>query len=237
MPTAKCTALLVAAVLLAGGFLAAAPRTAHAGSRADAIRLKAKIQKRRIRNATFEEATLQDFVKWLRLATGHNVVIRRLALAKAGIDLEDIRITMTLEDVTVAHLLKLALEPYDLAPLVKGNVLYVTTRADALGRPVTRLYAISHITWTKTDFIAPEINLRPSDYSPADDYEPERIVEDDPLNSGDAVADLLQEIVAPGEWDNEGWGIRATDRYLVVKAPRAIQAQVDRALRIIASLK
>ena len=43
--------------------------------------------------------------------------------------------------------------------------------------------------------------------------------------------------MAPGEWDNDGWAIRATDRYLVIRAPASVQAQVDRALAQIASLK
>lgn len=241
--------LLLVALLLAGG-LAVAPLTpARAGPKAPAsskapvapkarqATLLRKLETRRLKNVRFEEVTLPDLVRWLRTATGQNFVIKHRALAKADIDPEDIRITLTLDDVTVATLLKLALEPYDLAAQVKGNVVYVTSRVDALGKPVTHLYWIAHITWTKVDFIAPEINLRPSDYAPADEYEPERIVEDDPLSSGDAVAELLQELVAPGEWDNEGWSVRATDRYLVVRAPKAIHAKVDRALGMIASLK
>ena len=153
----------------------------------------------------FEETSLQDFLKWVRVATGHNVVIRHRALAKAGIEPADIHVTLTLDNVTVATLLSLALDPHELATVVKGNIVYVTTRVDALGKPVTRLYPISHITWTKVDFIAPEINLNPSNFTPVEEYEPEVVVEDDPLDSGDDVAELLREIVAPGEWDNDGW--------------------------------
>ena len=229
-------ALLVAALAALALPLFAAP-SAQAGSRARAAALVRKIESRRIKNAKFEDATLPQFVQWVRVATGENVVIRRLALAKAGIEIDDIRITLVFEDVTIATLLRTALEGYGLSVVVKGNVIYVTTRADALGKPVTRLYSISHITWTKVDFIAPEINLRPSDYSAPEEYEPEVIIEDDPLSSGDAVAELLQEIVAPGDWDTEGWGIRATNRYLVVRAPKSVQAKINRALHVIASLK
>ena len=136
-----------------------------------------------------------------------------------------------------ATLLNLVLEPHDLAAKVKGNVVYVTSRVDAMGKPVTRIYAISHITWTKIDFIAPDINLFPSNFTPIEEYESERVVENDPLNSGDAVAELLQDLVAPGQWDNDGWAIRATNRYLVIRAPSSVQAKIDRALAQIASLK
>ncbi len=235
-PARRTLAYVLAALLLGAGLLSAAP-AAQAGPGAREARLKAVIKNRRVTRAKFEDVGLEDFVKWLRLATGQNIVLRRVALAKAGIEPDDIQVRMNLEDVTIETLLKLVLEPHDLATVVKGNVLYITTRADSLGKPFTKLYAIAHITWTKIDFMAPEINLRPSNYTPVDEYEPERIVEDDPLNTGDAVAEILQEIVAPGEWDNEGWGIRATDRYLVIRAPRAVHAEVNRALAIIASLK
>ena len=224
-------------LLLASGILgaSAAPAVAGPGGRAAALARKLKTQ--RLENVRFEDASLDDVLRWLRIATGANFVVKRTALAKAGSEPADVRATLILERVTPATPLHLVLEPHDLAATVKGNVVYVTTRADALGRPVTRIYAISHITWTKVDFIAPDINLRPSNWTPIDEYEPERVVEDDPLNSGDAVAELLQDLVAPGEWDNDGWSIRATDRYLVVRAPKSVHAKVNGALAQIASLK
>ena len=224
-------------LLLVGGLLALSVGPAAAGQAERAAALVNKLKTQRLENVKFEEASLKDVIAWLRIATGANFAIKHKALAKAGIDSADIQATLTLERVSPATILHLVLEPHDLAVQVKGNVVYVTTRADAMGRPVTRIYAISHITWTKVDFIAPDINLNPSGFTPVDDYEPERIVEDDPLNSGDAVAELLRDLVEPGEWDNDGWAIRATDRYLVIRAPRSVQAKINRALAIIASLK
>lgn len=224
-------------VLLVGGLFALSVAPAAAGPAQRAAALANKLKTQRLENVQFKETSLKGVLAWLRIATGANFAIKHKALAKAGIDPADILATLTLERVSPATILHLVLEPHDLAAQVKGNVVYITTRADAMGRSVTRIYAISHITWTKTDFFAPEINLNPSGFTPIEDYEPERIVEDDPLNSGDAVAELLQEIVEPGEWDNDGWSVRATDRYLVVRAPRSVHAKVDRALGVIASLK
>jgi type II secretory pathway component GspD/PulD (secretin) len=230
--------LAVALILLAAAL--AGPTSlpsAEAGPSSRSAALAHALETKRIQNANFQQVPLKDLVKWMRLATGYNFVIKYRALAKAGIDPADVVFTAELENVSVAQLLHLALESYELAYVAKGNVVYITTHADSLGKPLTRLYPISHITYTKTDFIAPDINLRPSDFTPVEEYEPERVVENDPLNTGEAVAELVQEIVAPEEWDNEGWSIRATDRYLVVRAPRAVHLQVGRALRIIASLK
>jgi hypothetical protein len=195
------------------------------------------LRTRRVSNVRFEEMPLDGVVKWLRVATGVNVHVKSAALAKAGIDVSALRFTVTLDDVTLATLLQVLLEPHDLAAKVEGNVLFVTTKADAAGKPVTRLYGISHITFTKIDFMAPAMDLRPSDYTPTEEYVPEKVVENDPLTSGDAVAELVKEIVAPGQWDAQGWTIRGTDSYLVVRAPLAVQAQVSRALHVIAALK
>jgi hypothetical protein len=196
-----------------------------------------ELRTRRLSHVAFEGLELRQVLQWLRVATGFNLVIKPVPLAQADIDVDEIVIDLELDDVTIAQVLDLVLEPHGLAWQVKGNVVYVTTYADALGRPVTRLFAISHITYTKTDFIAPDINLHPSDFTPVEEHEPERPVEDDPLTSGDAVAELVQELVFPGQWDEQGWTIRATDRYLVVRAPLVVQREVEKALALIASIK
>jgi hypothetical protein len=229
---------LVPAVLLAAlAAFACGTAPAEAGPRARDAQLLHLLKSRRLGQVTFQEATLEEVVRWMRIATGQNVVIRHAPIAKAGIDLDAVRITLTLEDVTPWQVLRLVLEPHGLAATVDGNVLWITSHKDSLGRPVTRLYAISHITYQKRDFIAPDINLRPSDFVPAEEYEPEVIDERDPLTSGDAVADLLRDLVRPGEWDEEGWLLRATDRYLVVRCPASVHVEVERALVTIAALK
>ena len=234
MPTIR---RLVVVTTLLGLILGLLADPANAGPKARAAALVKKLQTQRLENVRFEDASLDDVLRWLKIATGANFVVKRSVLAKAGIETADVRATLTLDKVTPATLLGLVLEPHDLAAQVKGNVVYVTTRVDAMGRPVTRIYSISHITWTKVDFIAPDINLYPSNYTPPEEYEPEVVVENDPLSTGDDVAELLQDLVAPGEWDNDGWSIRATNRYIVIRAPKSVHAKVDRALAQIASLK
>jgi hypothetical protein len=230
---------LAPALLVLAAFLAvpALVPDVAAGRGERAAALARKLQTQRIAKATFKEVPLPEFLKWLRLATGHNFLFDVKTLKKEGIEPKEITFTADLEDVTVATLLDLALSPHQLAAVAKDDLVMVTTHAASLGKPITRLYGISHITYTKIDFIAPDINLHPSDFTPVDDYEPERVVENDPLDSGEAVADLLRQLVAPDEWDNEGWRITATDRYLVVRAPRAVQAKVLRALDQIAAMK
>lgn len=228
---------LSAACLVFGG-LPAGPSTAEAGMSAKDRALVLQLKKQRLTKVQFKDTDLKGIVKWLRVATSKNILIKRAALAKADIDWEDIRWTVTLEKVGVwTFLEEVVAKPHGMALKVKGNILFITSKADSFGKPVTRMYAISHITWTKVDFIGPDINLKPSGFTD-DDYEPEVIREDDPLATGDAVADLLKEILVPKLWDeNDSWNVRATDRYLVIRAPKAVHNLVPRTLSKIAAMK
>lgn len=213
-------------------------RSAEAGSAGTARALVLQLKKQRLARVEFEDAKLEDVLKWLRIATSKNIVIKRAALAKAGIEWQDITYTVKLEQVGVwTFLEEIVAKPHEMAVKVQDNIVFLTSKADSYGRPVTRMYAISHITWTKTDFIGPDINLKPSGFM-EEDYEPERLVEDDPLNNGEAVAELLKEILVPKLWEqNDTWAIRATDRYLVIRAPAAVHQLVPRTLDKIAALK
>lgn len=235
-PLATLPALLLAALLALG---AAAPRPVEAGeaSAVRAARLLGAMKSTRLKQVRWKDMTLVDMTAWLRIATGWNILVNQAALAKAGIDPAAITFTIELDDVSVASLLDLLLEPHGMAVRVADNLVFLTSKADAQGRLLTRVYGISHLTWQKVDFIAPDINLRPSNFTPPEEYVPEVVVEDDPLVTGDAVADLLKEIVTPGEWGTEGWSIRATRTYLVIRAPVAVHAAIPRALDIISALK
>jgi len=217
---------------------AASLPSAEAGSLAKDIALVRMLKKQRLSQVTFKEASLKDVVKWLRVATGKNLIIKRAALTKAGVEWADISYTFTLKNVAVWTFLDSILtKPYGMGLKVKGNIVFLTSKMDTYGKPVTKMYSISHITYTKTDFFAPEINLNPSGFQ-EEEYEPERIVEDDPLAEGDAVAELIKEILLPKGWENnDGWTIRATNRYLVIRAPRAVHALVPRVLSKIAAMK
>ena len=232
-------AVLLTPILLVLAVAGPAPLDcAEAGSLAKDIALVRSLKKQRLSQVAFKETNLKGIVKWLRVATSKNIIIKRAALAKAGIEWEDISYTVQLKDVSVWTFMDTILtKPYEMGLQVKGNIVFITSKMDTYGKPVTKMYGISYITYTKTDFHGPEINLNPSGFT-EDEYEPEKIVEDDPLNNGDAVAELLREILMPKGWEqNEDWTIRATDRYLVIRAPKAVHALVPRALGKIAAMK
>jgi hypothetical protein len=233
-------ALALAAALLSSGAPAAQagdPKPSAAVSIPRGAALEQALKTKRLKKVVWKDLALKDAVTWLRVATGWNFVINHAALAKANVDTSAVVLTAEFDDIALSTLLDVLLEPHAMAVRIQDNLIWLTTRADAWGRLVTRLYGISHITWQKIDFAAPEINLSPSGFTPAVEYVPETLVEDDPLLSGDAVAELVKEIVEPGQWETEGWTIKATKHYLVIRAPAKVQAKIARALDTIASLK
>lgn len=223
--------IVTAAAIPLGGVAA----SARADETARAVALKKALETRRVKNVKFENTPLEEVLKWLKVATSFNFVIKRDVLAKANVELDAVKATMVLDDVTVATVLKLVLEPHGLVAACQGNIVFVTTKADAMGPPVFTVHPISHITWQKIDFHGPKIDLTPSDYRPEE--EPSEVpVEDDPLTNPDYVVELVKQMVeAP--WDSEGWSIKATKTILSCRAPRSVQAQVTKALTVIAAMK
>ena len=236
---AALAAALVAAALLPSG---AAPgvRVASAGVlERRASELLAGLASTRLGHVRFENADLEAVLAQLRASTGWNFVLKRHVLAKAGVDLGAIRSNLDLDDVSVGLVLLVVLEPHGLVAKVEDNVVFVTTRADALGPPVFALYALRHLTWQKTDFRGPDLDLRPSGYVESEDrplYGGETLVTDDPFLDPGHVVDLVKEMV-DGTWDADGWSISATKVFLAVKAPRAVQRRVAVAIARLAALK
>ncbi len=191
---------------------------------------------RRLAEVRLEDASLDDVLTWLRTATGWNYVLRRTVIEKAGIDLAAIRVNLALHDVTVGLVLEFVLGHHGLAAKVEGNVVFVTTRADALGKPVLRLYDVRPLTWQKIDFVGPDLDLLPSGFDAGEAAPKEVPVEDDPFLDPQHIVDLVREMV-PGDWEAEGWTITATKTYLAVKAPRSIQRRVGLAVAQMVAMK
>lgn len=225
----------VAACLAVVACVGASARPASADARKDAA-LEAAVKVRKIPQVRFADTSLQDAAKWLQIATGWNFVVKTTVIEKAGVDLSAVRYKLELNDVTVAGLLRVMLEPHGLVWKVEGNIVHLTTKADAQGKPVLVLYPISHLTWTKTNFRGPDIDLHPSGFVVSDDTAEEEEDEEDPFRDPQHVADLVKEMV-DATWTEEGWSLTATKQWLMVKAPRSVQRQVARALEQMVALK
>jgi hypothetical protein len=236
----RASATVVAGLALLFGAVSSSGREAAAGPlERRAAETLAGIASKRLGHVKFENADLDAIVTRLRITTGLNFFVRRHVIEKAGIDLASVRSNLDLDDVTLGLVLTVVLEPHGLVAMLDDNVVFITTKADALGPPVFALYDIRHLTWQKTDFHGPELDLLPSGYVAPEGHSQfggETAVEDDPFLDPQHVVDLLKEMV-DATWDAPGWNLTATKHFVAIKAPRAVLRRVVAALDRLAELK
>ncbi len=92
----------------------------------------------------FDQTPLSDVVASITKKHDMNVVINEMKLDELGIDIST-SVSCQLKGVTLRSALKMALKPLDLAYLVKGEVLMITTEEDHEANLVGRLFDVSGI--------------------------------------------------------------------------------------------
>ncbi|MHC4954589.1 MAG: hypothetical protein ACYTGZ_11940 [Planctomycetota bacterium] len=213
----KIIAALTPALVFVALF--AAPSTAGPSS---ARQLVNTLQQRRI-SVKFDAASLDDVVKYVHAATGINIVVRKHKIAADGGDADAIEISLKVRNVTVLDFLKLAFEPQDLGLAVRNNVLLITSKKDARGKPVLRMYDVSHLLVQIRDFPAPDINVYPSSFEPPEAPEPEI---HQAVESSEEIAELIRNFVGQGTWEDEGVALHVFRRHLFVRTYPKVHRQV-----------
>ena len=122
--------IAIAALVLITGISSlstAAPRSKKVSKNDSRKALINTLQTRRI-SVKFESASLDEVVKYVRAASGINIVVQKHKIEKAGGDADAIEISMKVRNVTVLDFLKLALLPNELGMATKGNILLITSK-------------------------------------------------------------------------------------------------------------
>jgi hypothetical protein len=174
-----------------------------------------------------EKATLAQFVDYLRAASGINIVVNKARIEKDGGDVEGIEIDLDLENVTLANAIKVALGGLDLGFKIKGNVLLITSKKDARGKPVLRIYSVAHLLVPIRDFPAPDMNIYPSNYEPPEPPEPEV---QQTYESSEELAELIRTFTGQETWEDEGVRITVFRRHLFIRTYPAVHAEIARLL-------
>ncbi|MEE8107242.1 MAG: hypothetical protein V3T86_17030 [Planctomycetota bacterium] len=232
-------ALSVSAVSVAGpGPSSTKPKTKSKASKARTTRkqyesLVNKLTTRKI-TVKLENRPLKDFLKFVRVAADINIVIDRSALRKENIDPDAIEIDMDLRNVKVIDALKIGLEPLKLALKVKGNVLLVTTKKAARGKPVLVVYSVATLLFPIRDFPAPDMNLHPSGYERP---EPEEAEVHQAIESADELAELVRQFSGQETWEDEGIQITVFRRHLFIRQYPGVHRQIARLLRQLQGLQ
>ncbi len=179
---------------------------------------------------SLEKVSLPAFLKFMRASVGINIVLDKARIEKDGGDVDSIEITLKLNDVRAIDALKLALEGQELGLTIKGNVLLITSKKAARGKPILRIYNVSDLLIQLRDFPAPDINIHPSSYEPPEAPEP---VVTQNFETSDELAELVRQFTGRETWEDEGVTITVFKRHLFIRTYPAVHNEI---LRFLAKL-
>jgi hypothetical protein len=191
------------------------------------------LQTRRL-TVMFEKVTLDQFVKYVRTATGINIIVKKHVIEKDGGDPDGMEISLKVQNVKVLNVLKLALEPFDLGLAAKGNVLIITSKRDARGKPVMVMYNVADLLIPIRDFPAPDLNLYPSSYEPPEPPEPEI---SQAVESSEELAELVRQFTGRDTWEDTGVDIHVFRKHLFIRQYPGVHREIRRFLAAVRGLR
>ncbi|MGQ0613256.1 MAG: hypothetical protein ACT4PV_05910 [Planctomycetaceae bacterium] len=194
--------------------------------------LALKLQEVRL-SLKLEKATLEEFVKYCRTVAGINIVVNR-GLIEKQFDPDALVIDLEVTNARLVDALKLALEPHGLALKIEGNILFITTKKDARGKPVLVVYDVSELLMAIRDFPAPDINVYPSSYEPPDPPEPEIHVA---VQSSEELAEMVRQFTGAETWEDEGVRITPFRRHLFIRQYPQVHREIAGFLNQVRSLR
>ncbi len=201
-----------------------APAKPATNDRADRAESVANLLLGRRLTVKFEKATIDQFVDHLRAATGINIFVHKGRMAKDGVDADAIQIDLDVKDVTAADLLKLAFAGVEVGFRIQGNVLVITSKKDARGKPVLRIYSVAHLLVPIRDFPGQDMNVYPSNYERPEPPEPEVV---QTYESSEQLAELVRTFTGEGTWEDEGVRITVFRNHLFVRTYPGVHAQIQ----------
>ena len=110
----------------------------------------------------------------------------------------------------------------------------ITSKRDARGKPVLRMYDIAHLMVQIRDFPAPDINVYPSSYEIPEAPEPEI---HQAVESSEEVAELVRNFTGIGTWEDEGVNIHVFRRHLFIRTYPKVHLEVSRFLNQLNALR
>jgi hypothetical protein len=111
----------------------------------------------------------------------------------------------------------------------EGTLLDPSVPADA-GPLVSRRYDVSDLEEVLPDHRGWALDLVPSNFTPP---EPPELAEPSPILAGDALPDLIHELVVPGSWNRDGTSIDVRYGLLFVTNTEKVLARVESLLALL----
>ena len=193
-----------------------------------------RLKTRRV-SVDFEKASLKQFVDFIRAATGINIVVMRHRIEKDGGDPDSIEISLKVQNVRVLDVLKLVIETNDgMGLALKGNVLLITSKKHARGKPVLVIYSVADALIQIRDFPARDMHIHPSNYEPPEPPEPEV---HQAVESSDELAEMIRTFVGRDTWEDDGVRISTFKRHLIIRQYPRVHRDIQRFLAAVRTLR
>ncbi len=123
------------------------------------------LETKRVKGLNWGEGTdLDQVVSYLRTITGLNFFITPKVRAEVY---DEVEIDLQLDDVSVRTVLDLITEPYELKWSPENGVVKIATKDEVRGDMYIRYFDIKDLTVAIENFVGQEINLVPSNFTPA----------------------------------------------------------------------
>jgi hypothetical protein len=105
----------------------------------------------------------------------------------------------------------------------------LTTREDARGKPVLRIYPIADLTSPLHDFPGPELGLTLGETAREAPVEAARPV----FGEAAVIEELVRENCGRGTWDDPAVSLSVTSRHLVVRQYPGVHREIERLLALL----
>lgn len=170
----------------------------------------------------FTDATIPQALEFIRTLKGINIVIDD----EIKSDLEAAPVTLQVSNLELDSALNLLLQYAgpDYTYTFKNGVVFVTNKEGARGKPVLKVHPVGDLTIRLTNFIAPNLILKPAGSEISEDQPLfGRAEEGEQLLGGGAeeLMDLITQNIDPESWESGNYTINVsgTDNLVVNHTP------------------
>ncbi|MCI0340303.1 MAG: hypothetical protein L0216_04005 [Planctomycetales bacterium] len=175
----------------------------------------------------FTDAPLKAVVQFFRDVSGVNIIISPKVFAETPE--EQLRVNLTVQDVSMRDALNLILGMNKLAHRVKDGVLVITTQAEAQESPMLRVFDIRDLLAVPKDFPGTTIRLEATDSGAAGAIPGLGGGGDEkPAITADDLVNLIKGTIAQETWDTPPNSIEPKGGKLIVKNQPKVIAEVEK---------
>ena len=180
-------------------------------------------------DVTYDEMSLEDVLADIKAKTGVSIIIDPKSASE--IDVDDIEISMTLNDIAAYDLLMAVAKHAEMRVVFKYGMAWMVTPEHYYdGRNIIKLYDVRDITMKIKNF--PGIKIRLKGNSAGNEVSWEE--EDEPIIDGiesDDLEEIIPDFVANGNWDeNPGASIQQIGGMLLIRQAPEVHYEIMKLL-------